>query len=262
MFIVRAIGQIVSLPLLWAGLLAGYLGGPSAALLAIAWRLNGGGSVARQALVALHRERGAEPALLRAREWLGRRPSADIAAFAGLTALELDDSATAAALLAQGQRLGPDREGLLELLEWLLTARTQGGTAMSSLAARFEARRDLSPLVSRLVRSTVLWEAMMRRAFEEARRRAEHLLAVEEVPQARLALWALARRDGRTAQAEAHLQRARLEASQKLYFQILGSVAIGEFEEARRLLAWLEALDPQVAAVAARAVQSPQEAAR
>ena len=262
MFLFRWIGIALAVPLVWLGQLVGWVSVPLARLLyTVAWQIGGDGETACRALGATAQAYGEAAALAEAQRWVeraaGRRSCALIAAWGGMLALQNGEIDLARQMLAMGKRAGTDRNGMLELLEWLLTAGTGDGAAVEALARQLEERRDLSPVLSRQVLTTRLWEAVQRQRFEEARRRAEHLLAIEEVPQARMALWVLAKRDGDIRAAEAHLRQADLEPRHKLSFQILGNVAIGFIEEARALQAQLQKIDPAQAGLAGLALRPP-----
>jgi hypothetical protein len=264
MFLFRWIGIVLAVPLSWLGQLASWVSVPMGrSLYAAAWRLGGDGETACRALAATARAYGEAAALAEARRWVeqapGRRSCAPIAAHGGMLALQSGELDLARQMLAMGKQAGTDRNGVLELLEWMLTAGTGDGAAVEALARQLEARRDLPPVLSRQVLTARLWEAVQRQRFEEARQRAEHLLAIEEVPQARMALWVLAKREGDIRGAEEHLRQANLEPRHKLSFQILGNVAIGFMEEARALQAQLHKIDPVQAGLAGLALPARPE---
>jgi hypothetical protein len=176
-----------------------------------------------------------------------------------MLALQNGEIDLARQMLAMGKQAGTDRDGMLDVLEWMLTAGTGDAGAMEALMGQLEVRRDLPPVLTRQVLTARLWEAVQRQRFDEARHRAEHLLAIEEVPQARMALWVLAKREGDIRAADAHLQKADLDARHKLSFQILGNMAIGFVEEARALQAQLQKLDPAQASLAGLSLQGSRE---
>jgi hypothetical protein len=262
-FVLRWMGRLLAVPLVWAGELIGWVA-PAAAgsLYTIAWWLGGDGQVAGMALASASKTQGDVAALAMAIGWMQRRPRPEIAAMGGLTALQLGRIEIAQQMLEAGRQIGTDRDGLLELLEWLLVTATGDGKAVQELAGRLEMRRDLPPVLARQVLTTQLWEAIQHQRFDEARQRAEHLLMIEDVPQAEMALWALDKREGDVVGAEMHLRQARLEPSHKLSFQILGNISIGFLEEARALLAQLRKLDPDRAASMQAMLSWPQEPAR
>jgi hypothetical protein len=262
-FFVRWIGRLLAVPLVWTGQLVGWVAPPAAgALYGIAWWLSGDGQIAAMALKSASKTHGDLAALAMAIGWMQKRPRPQIAAIGGLTALQLGRIEIARQMLQAGQQVGTDRDGLLELLEWLLVTATGDGKAVQDLACRLEKRRDLPPLLARQVLTTQLWEAIQHQRFDEARQRAEHLLTIEDVPQAEMALWALDKREGDVQGAEMHLRQARLEPSHKISFQILGNISIGFLEEARALLAQLQQVDPGRAASMRAMLAWPQEPAR
>lgn len=263
MFVLRWMGKLLAVPLVWTGQLIDWVAPPTAGTLyTIAWWLGGDGRVAGMALASASKTQGDMTALAMAIGWMQRRPRPEIAAMGGLTALQLGRIEIAQQMLEAGQRVGTDRDGMLELLEWLLVTATGDGQAVQELAGRLEARRDLPPVLARQVLTTRLWEAVQHQRFDEARQRAEHLLMIEDVPQAEMALWALDKREGEVAGAEMHLRQAHLEPSHKLSFQILGNISIGCVEEARALLAQLQKMDPGRAANMQAMLSWPQEPAR
>ncbi len=246
MLIVRWIGRLLAVPLLWLAQLSGYVMPAMAArLYAIAWWLDRDGETAAQALAMLARSCGEAAALAQAVYWLQCRPQAAIASAGGLLALQSGKIELAWQMLQAGKPLGTDRDGRMELLEWLLTNGSGDGAAVQALAQRLGARRDLPPPLTQQVLIQLLWEALQHQRFEEARERADHLLSIDDVPQAEMALWTLARREGDVRRAQRHLQRARLDDSHKLSFQILGSIAIGDTAGAGELVAQLQQVDPR-----------------
>jgi len=262
-FVLRWIGRLIAVPLVWTGQLADWvLPSAAGALYGIAWRLSGDGRIAGRALASARRTHGDLAALAMAVGWMQERPRSEIGAIGGLTALQLGRIEIARQMLEAGRKAGTDREGLLDLLEWLLVTATADGKAVQELADRLEKRRDLPPVLTRQVLTTQLWEALQHQRFDEARRRAEHLLSIEDVPQAEMALWALDKREGDVQAAERHLEQANLELSHKLSFQILGNISIGFFEEARARLAQLEKLEPARAARMRAMWAWPQEPPR
>jgi hypothetical protein len=263
MAVLRWIGRVPATLMVWLGKMVAWVSpGAAAGCYVVAWWLGGDGETASLALSATAGAYSESVALARAVHWMKTRPHPAIAAFGGLLALQGGEADLAARFLEQGKALGTDRDGHLELLEWLLTTSTGDGSAVEQLARQLEQRRDLSPLLSRQVLTTLLWESLQHQRFDEARGRADHLLSIEDTPQAEMALWALAKRDGDIHQADLHLRRAALEPRHKLSFQILGNIAIGFLEEARALEAQLRQLDPSQARLAGQALPlRPEESA-
>jgi len=242
------IGKLLSLPFLWLGQLTGMLKLPlSVPLLRTAWLLGGDGQVARTTLLAIHHRDGLHAARVQAARWMETSPRAEIAVFAGLMALGAGEVELAEGFLARGQGMGKDRDGLLELLEFGLAGQCGATGSATQLARRMEQQRDLPPVVSRVILNQLLWDAMLDGRHDEARRRAEHLLEVEDMPQAEMALWALAKLHGDQRRADKHLQRAKLASPQKVYFQVLGNLAIRAHADARELLSQLHSLDATLA---------------
>lgn len=182
-------------------------------LYAMAWWLGRDPDAACLALAAANSTSGDQAALAQARHWLQGRTCPAIAAYAGLLALQAARVDLAWNLLQQGKQAGSDRNGMLDLLEWLLVTGTGDGRAVRELARRWASRRDLQPLLTRQVLTTLLWEAVQDQRFDEAHQRAMHLLTIEDVPQAQMALWALAKRDGDIHRADAHLSGRQARAA-------------------------------------------------
>jgi hypothetical protein len=245
MLFVRWMLRLVSLPLAWVGLAAAALKAPLCVpLLKAAWIMSGSGETGRAALSAVRQHRGLEAARGQAAVWLARRPRPEIAAAAGLFAAEAGDLDDARRLLARGRESGTDRTGMLDLLEFTIVLRSGESAPAVDLARRFELRRDLPPLLSQAARTELLWDAMLNGRFEEAERRAASLLAVNDVAEAELALWALALRRGDAAAAARHLATTHVvPAAQSVYWQVLGLAAIGRTAEALAGLEQMRDLD-------------------
>ncbi len=253
MVLARAIRRLVALPFLWLGQLAGTLKTPLCIpALNAAWSISGDGDVARIALYRMHQHRGSEAARRQAAAWMAERPRPAIAAFAGLMALEAGETDVARDLLAQGRMLGDDDAGGLDLLDFWVTARSEDPHAAAEFASRMQTRRDLPSALKKLMLTELLWDAMRHQRFEEARDRADFLLQVEDVPEAEMALWALAKHGGSRVEAQRHLRQASLPPQRKIYFQVIGNLAIGSGGEAREMLERLRELDPSLAEDVAR----------
>jgi len=164
---VRAIAKLLCLPFYWAGQLASMFKQPVAVpLLKAAFGISGDGAVGRTALFAIRTFQGPEAARAQAAEWMRSRPRAEVAALAGMLAVDAGDAACAAEMLSRGRALGDEPLGLFELLEFILAAgdgRTPG--AATELARRLEARSDLSAQVSLMARKHLLWTALEGRDF-------------------------------------------------------------------------------------------------
>jgi len=239
MALVGLIRRLLALPLLLAGRLLALISPPtSAPLFRAAWWVNGDPQTAVLALQALHRHFGPEPALATATAWMNRRPCPDIAAFAGLLALQHDDPHAADEWLARGRQAGNDALGDLELLEYVLVARTRPGGA-TELARQLADRRDLPPTLSRLLHEELLWDEMFSAQFDGAQRRARRLLAIQHLPSALAALWAIAEQHGQRGASEDFSRQlaAGLPQPVRLYWQCLGCFAVGRREQAREILA-------------------------
>lgn len=248
MLVFRGMTWCLSLPLLWLGQLAAMLKTPlSVPLLKAAWYLGGDGKVGVLALARIQEHASLEAAQAKAAEWLAARPRPEIAAQAGLLAIQAQQLDRAADYLARGQQLGPDSAGLLELLEILVAGGTGGAEAVDDLARRFEHRTDLSPIVSKGIHEHLLLEALLAGHFEEAERRAKWLWSIEDAPLAATTFWVLARRRGSQEGLESFCGRQQLAAAQALYFQTLGHIALGDTDAARVTLGSLAEVDSSMA---------------
>lgn len=256
MFLVRTIGWLLSLPLVWMGQGAAMLGQPVCVpLLAAAWRLGGEGNIALAALTRCRQHVSLEAAWRRAVQWLAWRPQPEIAAFAALLAAQAGDLAEARRLVVYGQQLGRDRPGMLELVEFLLADADPDPEVGAETARRLAARDDLSPAVSKLVRGQLLWEAMLAGRMDEVRRRADHLWSIEDDALAATAFWLLDRRQGIAADLAARLDRFDLAPAVRWNLEILGHIAAGDLAEARQMLPRLYTLDAHAAVHAERYLQ-------
>ncbi len=247
MFFIRWIRIILSRPLVLVGHAASMINFPiDAGLLTAAWRVGGLEADAKFALGAILKRQGIDAARRQGREWIVRRPNAQLVSMAGLMALDVGDFDEAREYLDQGRALGDDGEGLLDLLEYHMASRSGDPQTSLGLARRYARRRDLTPTLSKLVLVELLWADMLAGRLEEARGRAEHLLDVDHSVEAEMALWALAVDSGDEAAAARHL-RCKGDPGMKLYFQAMGCVGVGRTDQARGMLDQLAETNPNVA---------------
>lgn len=256
MFVLRWVMWCTSLPLAWLGQLAVMLGLPlSVPLLKTAWYLGGEGKVAVMAMAEIQRHVSLHAACAQAAEWVASRPQPEICVQAGLLAIQAQKPEEAEDYLARCQQLGPDPNGLLELLEILVAGSTDGEDAVAELLRRLEHRKDLSPVVSKVVHAQLLWEALLDGRFEEAHRRAEWLWSIEDDPLAATTFWVLARREGKLEDFAVHCARLGLTKSENLYFETVGHIAAGSTGEAQKTLSQLAEVDASAAEQARRLLQ-------
>ena len=245
---IRLTRKLACLPFLWAGQIAAMFKMPAAVgLLKLAFAISGDGGVGRSAILTAHKLLGAGAARLLAEEWMRTCPRPQIAAVGGLFSYDGGDPSAARAMLDAGRALGDDELGMLDLLEYFIVMNGADAAAKGEILRRFDARDDLSSQLTILVRKVLLWTAVEHGDFDQARRRAERLLAVEDIPEAEMAMWVLATRDGRSAEAQACLARVSLKPAERLYYQVLGSRAIGRHDDALAYLEQLDAVDTGVA---------------
>lgn len=248
--------MLASLPLVWLGKLVAPVS-PSAGiwLLERAWRIGGDGSVAVAALNRLLKQAGAEAALAKAEQWLAIRPQTQTAVRAGLLSAQLGRYDRAAEHLATARRLGLDRDGLIELLELGLAFRNQQPPDLSRTLRRMVDRRDLSLTESAMVLDTILWQNMLQGDLPVARQYALRLLAVSDYRPARMALWAICRKEGRHAEADRHWAAAsKMPPGSLLYTRYLVQTAIGEDAAAAEALTELEQRQAELAEQARQVV--------
>ncbi|OHB72782.1 MAG: hypothetical protein A2V70_12385 [Planctomycetes bacterium RBG_13_63_9] len=261
MFVWRGLMWCLSLPLLWLGRLAAMWNMPvSVPLLKGAWHLSGDANVAVVALSAIERHASREAAQAQAAAWLATRPSSQLVAYAGLLAVQAEQWEQAQILLARGLELGPDPAGLLELLEVSIPSSDGRDAATTELARRFELRKDLSPPVSKIIHTTLLWNAVFSGRFEEAQRRANWLWSIEDDPSAATTFWVLAKRRGSEDSLDEYLGRIRLTAPQRLFFEAMGLVAVNATDEAREVLAALSEFKPSLANIVRTTLEQKESA--
>ena len=248
MFLIRWIRELLSIPFLWAGRLAVTFKLPvDVPLLKAAWCISKNGQSGFIALTAVNRRQGVHAATLQAQSWMQSCPRPEVAAFAGLLAIDADNTDLAKTYLQQGRQLGDEKAGLLEMLEFFIVSRTEGHDALIRLAQQFSTRDDLSAGMSKLVLTELLWDDMLQGRWDIAAAKARQLLAVADTPEAEAALWALALQRGDPIAARNHLERVKLPTAQRAYFLCLGSAAIGDREEARKFLEEIHQARPEMA---------------
>jgi len=245
MFLVRWLRSLASLPILWLGQLALALKQPAGtALLSAAWAVSRDAGVGNAALAATYQMKGREAALAQARAWLERHPRPGFAALAGLLCLDAGALEEARDFLACGRQLGDDATGGLDRLDYRIAGRS--GNALE-VARQLDARTDLPPDLSKTVCTELMFDDLMNGRFDDAKRRAEHLLEVGEDAASELVLWALATRAGDQVAAEGHYGRAHLPPAQKSFYAFLGYAAIGSSAAAQEVLAELRGQDQALA---------------
>jgi hypothetical protein len=248
MFLIRWIRELSSIPFLWAGRLATMLKRPAdAPLFAAAWHISHNGRTGVMALGAVYRRQGVQIATALAESWTRRCPRPETAAFAGLLAIDAKDRDLAKSYLEQGRQLGDDKAGMLDTLEFSVAGLTKGAEPVTQLAQRLEARSDLPPRLSKKVLAELLWDDMFGGRWESAVARAHHMLAVADSPEAQAALWALALKSGDALSARDHLAQVKLPTLQRAGFICLGRAAIGDREEAKKVLEEIRQTEPAMA---------------
>jgi hypothetical protein len=223
-----------------------------------AWLISGNGETGCRAIVAVRAMKGLQAARVQARLAMRRLPCPRIAAFAGIMEIQAGKCESARAMFIRGRQLGDDPAGRLDLLEILLAAFDPQQEA-SAVAARLDCRRDLPPYVSKCVNLELIWSGLLRGQHQDARRRATHLLKIEEVPEARMAMWVVESLAGNEAAANAHRDRAQMPSDSQVYLEVLGHAIIGNLEKSRQLLEQLRQSNPKSAELAQRHLQGIRE---
>ena len=247
--IVRFIRRLLALPF---GIAAGAAGlfspAISARLHRIVWSISPDGHAGQLALAGLIRSAGPTVACAEAREMMRRRPSAEVASFAGLLEADCGNTDEARACLNAANELGGDRDGLTELLAYRLdVGRATDAEQAGRLIERLARRRDLSPTVSKLALEGMMWRALTGGDLDDARGRATHLLAVADNPQAEIVMGALHQRDGRAAVARACFARSSpLPAAERLYYRCVAVGVAGSADDLAEALAALKAEDAEL----------------
>lgn len=250
MFLVRAVRQILSLPFSILATVAGFFSRELAGRLHnLAWLVGADGRSGLAALVKFLPTEGPDALRARALAMLARQPSAIIAAYAGMLAMEAGDTVEAEGLLNLAQGLGGDPDCLTEMLEYqIASSRASDIRENWQLAAAMADRRDLSPTVSKMVLSSLMWLELSQGQLEQARRRAEHLLAVADDPQVETVLEAIHVRADRLAEAGLCAARAAsAPPARRLYWSCLASHAVGLHPRADEALAELRDYDTGLA---------------
>lgn len=258
MFLLRGMMWLASLPPYWAGWALSALRMPLCIpLLQAAWRLSGNGEIECRAINVIQVTAGTEPALAEAIRAVGLRPSPQVAATAGLLASAVGNAELAGDMLARGRALGDDPLGRLELLEFVVTSVNRD--ASRKLVDSLAERRDLNPYLTKLVAISLAWRAVLKKQLHDARVRAKRLLEIEEVPDARMVLWAVELQVGNTSAADRHLGRARMSQELKTYYEILGHSSAGNLDQARQLLDQLRQSHAELALKVEPYVRDAQE---
>lgn len=249
MFLIRWILSLLSLPLEWAGQLGRMLHLPQAAgALKLAYAVGGDGVVGQLALYMLLQQEGASASFAQARRWLARRTDGDVAGWAGLMALELQDFTRAAEALRQGRQARPDKTGMLDLLEIHLAERDPNRQQALETIHRLSSRRDLSPAAARSIQVQLMLAELQAQRFGEARDRARRLLDIDQDPIAAIVQWAVARRNGNRVLAEQSLQEAgKLPPEQRLSLMYWAAGRAELADVAQRLLMQAREQYPELA---------------
>ncbi|MDP6046265.1 MAG: hypothetical protein QGG25_11700 [Phycisphaerae bacterium] len=260
MFLIRFIRILLSLPFVWVGLLSGMFQLPiSIPLLQAAWWISADGQMAVNALSTMVKHERTEEALACAMVWMEKQPSAELAAYAGVlaTITQTPGPDIARDMLERAKQFDKDKLGLVELLEFMIAQRFGPMGAAADCARRLESRNDLSPNVSDVIHSVLLWVDMLARRFDDVKQRAQFMLSIGESPPANLAMAALTRRDGDEIGALRHTDNAaKMDLTHRYYYRFLAAWAFGAEVEASEYLEKLREREAELADYAMRQVNA------
>jgi hypothetical protein len=163
----------------------------------------------------------------------------ELSAYAGILAANAGLEEVARGMLAAAKQLPVDQLGLTELLEFSIAMRFDASPAAACDYARsLEARHDLSPTVSKMMHTELLWNEMITERLGQAKQRAEYILSVEDDPIANVVMAELARVDGNKVMAARHLEKAaKLPPAELHYYQFLAACGTGSEAQAAQQLA-------------------------
>ena len=240
MFLIRWIRLLLSLPPLWLGRLALLLGIPGGVeLLKAAYAVGQDPTTAILALIQMRKLQGTEALLAQARAWSDRRIRPEIAGVAGVIEMTVPGHLEQARqwyamALATGR---DDPHGNVDYLGLIVAGQT-GRQELGRAAAEIVAGGKSSSIAMQVALTILAYEALSAGRWEEARQRAEHMLAVSKHPPAILVLWALAARAGDEKRAQALLRKIDAVGwGEKLQFWVAANRAIGRTDEADRAVA-------------------------
>ena len=230
--------MLLSLPFLWGGQLTGMFQMPiSIPLLKTAWRISADGEIGFTALTAIARRQDSGQALACALEWMETHPRTETAAYAGILAAGEGLGDIARDMHARCLSMSKDKLGVVELLEFVIAQRFEPFGASIDCARRLENRTDLSPTVSGLVQTELLWLAMFVGRFDDADRRGQRMLAVGEAPVASAVLAAISGRNGNEPAVARHMSdAAKLQPAELHYYSFLAFAAAGSDARAQQHL--------------------------
>ena len=250
--------MLLSLPFLWGGQLTGMFQLPvSIPLMKAAWWISVDGLVGFKALTAITKHGEPAEAIGCALAWMEKQPRVELAAYAGLLAANAGLADIARDMQVRCEQFAKDKLGLTELIEFTIAKRFEPLGAATECARRLENRNDLSPSVSGMIHTELLWDAMLGGRLDEAERRADHMLSVGAAPMASVAAAALARHRGDDSSAARHMNdAAKLPPTDLHYYRFLAARGTGADDEARDQLARLDEFSTSLAEYATAQVSA------
>lgn len=222
MLLLRWVGYLLAIPLRLVARGLGLLGMPNYRLDGIIWFLGGDQPWALAALSPLLTQERHHEVLALAEQWNSLRAAPSLKGLAGIMLQDKGDIAAANQAFLDGRQMAqPDPTGMLDLLEFGLARANEDPLVGRECAIRLEQRRDLPAQVRRLVLCDRMFDAMLKRDFEDARRRAMLLLTIQDEPLAEAVLWALAARRNDDHSAARHLAKVVLPASMRGFYKYI-----------------------------------------
>lgn len=245
LFFIRLLRHLLSLPFAWASTLLSFFHVPASATLAdLAGRISGRGDQQSLALRLMALHFGEPAALAHGRGLLARRPTADVAVLVGLMECNIGEADSARQCFALAQSLGRDREGLGELLEYVLSDRD--GRSAEVLPALLR-RSDLSPFVRRHLLTEQAWSLLSAGRLDQAADGARYLLSIDACAPASMLLWVLGLREGRDDPLHRRDGFRASSGYSPWTLAITGCFAVGLIDHAEQMLRELAQRDPAAA---------------
>jgi hypothetical protein len=256
MYLVLFIRKLLSLPFYWGGQLAGMFQTPlSVSLFKAAWLISADGQTGFTAMTVMTKYAPPSQVIACALGWMEKTPRVEIAAYAGFLAAMEGDERTARDMLARCGDFDKDHIGLIEMLDYSIAQRFEPLGSATACARRLETQDDVSPTVSVMIHTELLWDDMLSRRFDEVKRRSDLMLAVGPAPGASIAAAGIARRQGNESRALQHDDQAmKLPREQWYYFHFLTAWAMELHREADDYMAKLIECDGALAEYARRRV--------
>lgn len=261
MRLTRAFRYVLSLPLLWLGCILGAVQFPIAtAFLKAAFRVSEDGDIGLQAITQILQRQGRPLAMDQAQQWLQTCPRPQLAAIAGLMSVDEHDFDAAREYLSQGQKLGNDAKGLLELLEINVVEHSKDESALQALVLRLRGRKDLSPIMSKYLARHLVYQDLTSGRMDEALIGAQRMIGIDEDQWAGAVVWACCLARGKTGRAARALRIAeRAPLPERLVLMAVACHCTGQAQLAGEILSQLREHNPEMAATVERLMAGGKE---